>query len=114
VRFLEIYLYNKLRLPPDFSVAQLTKLSNTPMVPTSETGKGGETIRLLPPSQCYFGGDGGAPFHSKLFVFVDFGKQANGFLSACGTKHEPSVEEIALILLADPHKFYDLADGRDK
>jgi hypothetical protein len=100
-------------LLPDFSAAQLTKLSKTPIVPISDTGKGGG-VRHLPPSQCYFGGDLGARFHSKLFVFVDFGKQANGFLSACGTKHEPSVEEIALILLANPHKFYDLANGRDK
>jgi hypothetical protein len=100
-------------LLPDFSAAQLTKLSKTPIVPIPDTGKGGQT-RHMPPSQCYFGGDSGARFHSKLFVFVDFGKQANGFLSACGTKHEPSVEEIALILLADPHKFYDLANGRDK
>lgn len=98
----------------EFSAVELSKLSNTPIVPTSHAGKGGQTMHLLPPSQCYFGGDSGARFHSKLFVFVDFGKQANGFLSACGTKHEPSVEEVALMLLADPHNFYDLADGREK
>jgi hypothetical protein len=39
---------------------------------------------------------------------------ANGFLSVCGTKREPSVEEIAQILLANPRKFYELADGREK
>jgi hypothetical protein len=89
-------------------------LSNTPIVPVSRSGKGGETTRLLPPSKCYFRGESGAQFHSKLFVFIDFGKQANAFLSSCGTKHQPSVEEIVLVLLADPHKFYELAGGRDK
>jgi hypothetical protein len=58
-----------------------------------------------------FGTDSKGRFHSKLFTFVDFGALANAFLSACGTKHEPSVEEVAQILLADPYKFYELAGG---
>lgn len=74
----------------------------------------GDSIRLLPASQCYFSGDSNEQFHSKLFVFVDFGSLANAFLSACGTKREPSVEEIAQILLSNPRRFYELADGRDK
>lgn len=95
-----------------FTPAQLKKLSTLSFVPAGEV-KGGNT-RMLPPSQCYFSGTSNVQFHSKLFVFVDFGNQANQFLSACGTKHEPSVEEIAKILLEDPRKFYELADGRDK
>lgn len=64
--------------------------------------------------QCYFKGDSQAQFHSKLFTFVDFGPNANAFLSACGVKNEPSVEEIAKILLDNPRQFYDLAEGREK
>lgn len=71
-------------------------------------------IRHLPPTQCYFKGDSQAQFHSKLFTFVDFGATANAFLSACGVKHEPSVEEVTKILLENPRKFYDLAEGREK
>jgi Protein of unknown function (DUF3684) len=71
-------------------------------------------VRWLPPRQCFFGDEPQARFHSKLFEFVDFGTAANSFLSACGTKREPSVEEIAQILLEDPRKFYELANGRDK
>lgn len=94
---------------------ELSKLSKLAIVPTkSDIGEKGDSIRLLPASQCYFSGDSNAQFHSKLFVFVDFGPLANTFLSACGTKREPSVEEIAQILLANPRRFYDLADGRDK
>lgn len=69
---------------------------------------------MLAPKDCYFKRDASQTFHSKLFVFIDFGMKANAFLSACGTKHEPSVEEIALILLADPKKFYHLSGGKDK
>ena len=83
-----------------------------PIVPTkSSNAKGEPAWKWLPPKQCYFGGDGKAGFHSQLFVFVDFGTLANSFLSACGTKHEPSVEEIVQMLLADPFKFYELANG---
>ncbi len=71
-------------------------------------------IRHLPPTQCYFKGDSQAQFHSKLFTFVDFGTTANAFLSACGVKHEPSVEEVAKILLDNPRRCYELAEVRAK
>ncbi|CAL1709408.1 unnamed protein product [Somion occarium] len=99
----------------DFSSAELRTLSETSFVPlaTAPAGeKSGSSTRLLPPNQCYFKGQSNAQVHSKLFVFVDFGP-GNIFLSQCGTKHEPSVEEIAKILVDDPRRFYQLADGRD-
>lgn len=103
----------------DFSLAELKRLSQMPIVPTKNQlpiGKKAQTfgLRWLPPNQCYFAGDPGLQFHSKLFSFVDFGSRANTFLSACGTKNEPSVEEVTRILLDNPHQFYELADGRDK
>ena len=69
---------------------------------------------MLTPKDCYFKRDNSENLHSKLFVFVDFGTKANAFLSACGTKHEPSVEEIVQILLADPKRFYNLSGGKDR
>ena len=103
----------------DFSLMELKRLSEMPVVPTKHTpriGKEAQTsgLRWLPPNQCYFAGDSRAQFHSKLFSFVDFGSRANNFLRACGTKNEPSVEEVSRILLDNPHQFYELADGRDK
>jgi hypothetical protein len=90
-----------------------------PIVPTRHTPCIGKEVqasglRWLPPNQCYFAGDSRAQFHSKLFSFIDFGSRANTFLSACGTKNEPSVEEVTRILLDNPNQFYELADGRDK
>lgn len=98
----------------DFSSQELQQLSQLPMVPApfdQESGSSSSSFRLLPPNQCYLGGDVKDKFHSKLFVFIDFGTKANAFLSACGTKHEPSVEEVVLTLLDDPHKFYSLTEG---
>ncbi|TRM69687.1 hypothetical protein BD626DRAFT_474972 [Schizophyllum amplum] len=93
----------------DFSNAELVALSTLNMVPVRD--KETSVLRRLPPSHCFFGGQSKAQLHSKLFVFVDFGSAANGFLSAIGTKQEPTVEQVAQMLLADPYKFYQLADG---
>ncbi|KAI0822620.1 hypothetical protein BC628DRAFT_1388241 [Trametes gibbosa] len=93
-----------------FSSTELRTLSQMEFVPVKLPNG---SIRHLPPTQCYFKGESQAQFHSKLFTFVDFGTTANAFLSACGVKHEPSVEEVTKILLDNPRRFYDLADGRE-
>lgn len=95
----------------DFSPAELKRLQEIPFVPA--VGADG-VLKMRRPAECHFAGQSRAQFHSKLFTFVDFGQPANGFLSACGTKHAPSVEEIAQMMLDDPRRFYKLAEGRDK
>ncbi|TFK75311.1 hypothetical protein BDN72DRAFT_892280 [Pluteus cervinus] len=92
-----------------FSANQLIQMGQLRIVPVHD----GAERRWLPPKQCYFGSGAKDKFHSKLFVFVDFGGPANSFLSACGTKREPSVDEVAQILMNDPIKFYKLAEGPD-
>jgi len=84
------------------------------IVPTPNDSPKPTGSRLSPPNKCYFKGESSGQFHPKLFVFVDFGTSANSFLKACGTKGEPSVEEIALMLLKDPREFFQLAEGWDK
>ena len=84
------------------------------IVPIPEDSLKSTGPRLFQPNQCYFKSESSNQFHSKLFPFVDFGTPANSFLKACGTKREPSVEDIALILLNDPRRFFQLANGRDK
>ncbi len=95
----------------DFSQTELRKLSKTPFVPVTSTED--NSTKRLQPIQCYSGA-GGTELHCKLFAFVDFGARANVFLGACGTKQEPSVEDIAQILVAEPRKIYKLANGREK
>jgi Protein of unknown function (DUF3684) len=95
----------------DFSQTQLRKLSKTPFVPV--TSMEDNSTKRLQPIYCY-SGTGGSELHSKLFAFVDLGARANVFLGACGTKQEPSVEDIAQILVAEPQRIYKLANGREK
>ncbi|KAH9934863.1 uncharacterized protein B0H18DRAFT_1114703 [Fomitopsis serialis] len=95
----------------EFTPTQLKTLAQMAIVPVTTPGE--KQTRMMPPSQCYLRGTTEAQLHSKLFTFVDFGSRANQFLSACGSKQEPSVEEIAKIILDSPRKFYELAGGRD-
>ncbi|KAG6379359.1 hypothetical protein JVT61DRAFT_11822 [Boletus reticuloceps] len=92
-----------------FSQMELTKLIELPIVPTrSSTG-----WKWMAPTQCYLNKSTRNDFHAKLFVFVDFGYTANCFLRACRSKDEPSVKDIAEILVDDPKRFYDLAGGHE-
>jgi len=83
------------------------------IVPALNDSPGSTGSQLLPPNKCYFKKESHSKLYSQLFAFVDFGPPANRFLDACGTKHELPVEEIALVLLKDPQRFFDLAGGHD-
>lgn len=95
----------------DFSQTELRRLSKTPIVPVTSTED--SSPKRWQPSQCYTG-TGGSELHAKLFALVDFGARANVFLGACGAKQEPSVEDIAQVLVADPQRVFRLANGREK
>jgi len=98
--------------PQDFSRSELLKLAETSFVPVpASPGSVEPTTHWLPPTQCYLGQRSKDKFHSKLFKFVDFGAAGNAFLTACGAKQDPSVEELAKVLLEKPRAFYDLAQG---
>ncbi|CAA7259259.1 unnamed protein product [Cyclocybe aegerita] len=95
----------------DFKNSDLQVLSQLPFVPVRlEKSATAPLIRWFPPSQCYLG-NSTETFHSKLFTFVNFGTSANAFLSACGTRNQPTVEEVVKMLLDNPRRFYDLAGG---
>ncbi|KAJ3518121.1 hypothetical protein NLJ89_g72 [Agrocybe chaxingu] len=95
----------------DFKNSDIQVLSQLPFVPVRlEKSAAASPIRWFPPSQCYLG-NSTETFHSKLFTFVNFGTSANAFLSTCGTRNQPTVEEVVKILLDSPRRFYDLAGG---
>jgi hypothetical protein len=96
----------------EFSLGDLQKLSETPFVPVESTGYKGDN-KTLRPRQCFLGKQR-SELHSKLFAFVNFGTRANDFLKYCYTSEEPSVEDITQVLLADPQRVYELANGRKK
>ncbi|KAF8497462.1 hypothetical protein F5888DRAFT_1829389 [Russula emetica] len=93
------------------SLDYLQILSETPFVPVESTGYKGD-IKRLQPRRCFLGKQR-SELHSKLFAFVDFGTRANEFLKCCHTGKEPSAEDIAQVLLADPRRVYELANGRE-
>jgi hypothetical protein len=45
---------------------------------------------------------------------VEFGSIGNSFLMACGAKQEPSIEEIAKVLLESPAKYYKLCGDPER
>jgi Protein of unknown function (DUF3684) len=94
------------------SLSYLQKLSEMPFVPVESTGYQGD-IKRLQPRRCFLGKQR-SELHSKLFAFVNFGSRANEFLKSCYVGEEPSAEDIAQVLLADPWRVYELANGREK
>lgn len=66
---------------------------------------------MLPPAKCHIGQGLQQGLYAKLFIFVDFGTKANRFLSACDSKNQVSIEDIAKVLIENPERFFELAGG---
>jgi len=96
----------------DFSPPQLQTLKQAKFVPI--TAK--DVTQHVAPGGCFFQSADLAnqgPFKS-LFTYIDFGPSARPFLLACGVKNEPTVQEIAQMLIADPAKFYALTGSAEE
>lgn len=97
----------------DLSRQDKDSLSDAPIIPlpprSTETtlappGKPW-TVRHGLPRMCFLGS--GEQF-ADIFDFVDFGHEANAFLLACGSKHEPSTVELTKRLIAEPATIYSV------
>ena len=91
---------------PGFSEDHLSELSRMQIIPT----KSSANLQWVFPTQCYLSKPKDE-FIRNLFIFVDFGENANRFLNACGSKNEPSVRDVVESLIDDPERFYELAGG---
>ena len=91
-----------------FSQLQLELLSQMPIVPIRLRSEARIYVGCLPNDAFLLGMHGNNSIPNSS-LFVDFGSRANTFLTTCGTKREPSVDDLAQVLLDDPHKFYELA-----
>ncbi|KAF8523641.1 hypothetical protein JB92DRAFT_3140729 [Gautieria morchelliformis] len=104
----------------EFTQAEMRRLSSTSFIPVVSSATSNvkasshSEARLLAPNKCYLGRGSSTAFHSKLFTFIDFGPRANNFLTTCGVRNEPTVDELAQILVADPRSFYKLAGSYNK
>lgn len=101
----------------DITAEQFARLRGMVIVPATSTSALSASAppkrAMYKPGECFFRNErtSSTVVHSNLFTFVDFGSKANVFLRACGVKNEPSVPEIAAILLQDPKRFLELAGG---
>ncbi|CAO1625305.1 unnamed protein product [Parajaminaea phylloscopi] len=99
-----------------FSGSDLAILRQAAFVPVSPSQEGSvkadtnTEVQLASPELCYFGGNDTVKAFRSVFLYVpDLGQKANSFLRLVGVCDEPSVEEVATRLVADPPRFYSLS-----
>jgi hypothetical protein len=86
-----------------FQPEEVEVLSSTPFVPISDT-------KLVAPNKCYLG-QPSSEFYRQLFPFVEFCDHAQPFLLMCGSKREPTMDDLGIALAQDPERFRRLAGG---
>ncbi|XXG99823.1 Mediator of RNA polymerase II transcription subunit 6 [Hypoxylon texense] len=99
----------KLRDAPIVPVVRRRRLSIS-QAPTSPVDKASNIIRLSP-RHCYLGN---SSMYGEIFDFVDFGSSANAFLSACGSKTEPTKLEIAQLAAGEPARLLSIMQSSEK
>lgn len=82
-------------------------LKDQEKIPTSDI-----KVKHITPRTCFLGGPGSQYF--DIFDFVDFGQEANAFLLKCGSKHEPTVAEVAYMMVREPQRLYGVFNSSDK
>ncbi|KAI1332078.1 hypothetical protein F5Y16DRAFT_358462 [Xylariaceae sp. FL0255] len=106
----------------DLTSAATQRLGGSPIVPVTQRSRVSEpgTSRTAPrsgpvvhisPRSCYLGS---ASMYEEVFDFVDFGQPANAFLSALGSKNEPTKLEIAQLAAGEPARLLSTLQSPDK
>ncbi|KAN0064579.1 hypothetical protein ACQY0O_002207 [Thecaphora frezii] len=112
-------VFEYLATVPEFTLADYSILKTTEFIPikqqrTAKSKEGDETMVLVAPVNCYFGGGNtSSPQFKDVFSYCDYGPVAGAFLRNCGVTNEPSIEEVAKRLVAEPERFYQLAGSTD-
>ncbi|ORX36563.1 hypothetical protein BD324DRAFT_452712 [Kockovaella imperatae] len=91
--------------------SSIERLQSASFIPVkSEKG-----VYLAKPFEVYFvPKDGSESPYKSSFTFVDFGERGNLFLRYCGVRSEPSVKDVARLLLRDPQHMLEQAGSPDK
>lgn len=82
-------------------------LKDRERIPSSD-----KKVKHISPKTCFLGDPGSQYF--DIFDFVDFGQEANAFLLKCGSKHEPTVAEVAYMMVREPQRLYGVFNSSDK
>ncbi|KAI1375256.1 hypothetical protein F4677DRAFT_423669 [Hypoxylon crocopeplum] len=106
---LSINLIAKLR---DALIVPVTRKRGlpTPQIPTGANEKANNVVHLSP-RHCYLGS---SIMYGEIFDFVDFGSSANAFLSACGSKTEPTKLEVAQLAAGEPARLLSVLQSSEK
>lgn len=80
------------------SIAQ--ELGNSPIVPVVSSPDS-KKVRHMPPQACFVGE---SKEFGKILNFVDFGSIANAFLKTVGAKDQPTILELARMVIDNPTK----------
>ena len=81
-------------------------LAKTRRQSISRSEKVGEKVSLIAPRTCFLGS--GDSKYADIFDYVDFGPEANSFLLRVGSKHEPSISELAQRLVHEPATLFSI------
>ncbi|WVF71489.1 hypothetical protein IAT40_006295 [Kwoniella sp. CBS 6097] len=77
--------------------------------------KAANDVNLFRPNQVYFTSkDSGDDLYKSAFTFIDMGDRANIFLRYCGVKSEPSVKDIARLLMNEPERMLEQAGSAER
>ncbi|KAF7587388.1 hypothetical protein BBP40_007332 [Aspergillus hancockii] len=98
---------------PDLKPRDIDRVSSAQIVPVSvkDSTDGGSGTRRVAPNLCYLGE---GEDYKEIFDFVDFGKEANFFLMAVGSKREPTKTELAYMLVKEPARITSTLQSADK
>ena len=93
----------------------LDLLSSADIVPVSvrasTAAEKPRKVRHLAPKFCFLGsGDR----YADIFDYVDFGSTANSFLLRCGSKHEPTTNELAQLVVQEPARVFSTFGSAEK
>lgn len=81
--------------------AKIVPIGQNNFGPDNKSSEKAPLTRYIAPQECYIGESSD---YGDIFDFVDFGREANAFLYACGAKQEPSKIEVGWVLVREPAK----------
>lgn len=92
------------------SLSNASRLINQAIIPVKKANE----VGLYKPAEVYFSSKDSSQLYSAAFTFVDFGEKANMFLRYCGVRSEPSVKDIASLLMQEPERMLKQAGTPEK
>lgn len=114
-----LFVYFSTRIGEADFTRHAAKLGDAHIVPAAPKYRGNSAFpekqaegpRHLAPRMCFIGQ---SETYGDIFDFVDFGNEANRFLLACGSSHEPSRNHIATMLASEPARVLGIVQSPEK